>query len=138
MHILPEMLTEVIKNVPFPKSMKWKGNGLFFARPIRSLLALFGDTVVPLEINGVKAAKLVSGHPFLSGRKIEIPRADWDLYKQLLRQEYVVVDMSERREEMRAKIAQRMTAFGAAIDDEGAARRGDKSRRISKRRRMHL
>ncbi|MEK7288963.1 MAG: glycine--tRNA ligase subunit beta, partial [Planctomycetota bacterium] len=75
--ILTEMLTDVIKNVPFPKSMKWKGNSLFFARPIRSLLALFGDAVVPLEINGIKAAKLAAGHPFLSGRKIEIPRADW-------------------------------------------------------------
>jgi len=116
--ILPELLTEVIKNIPFPKSMKWKGNAWFFARPIRSLLALFGDTVVPLEINGVKAARLVSGHPFLSGRKVEIPRADWNLYKQLLKQEYVVVDMPERREELRIKIAQRMSAYSAAIDDE--------------------
>ncbi|MEK7853065.1 MAG: glycine--tRNA ligase subunit beta, partial [Planctomycetota bacterium] len=116
--ILTEMLTDVIKNVPFPKSMKWKRNGLFFARPIRSLLALFGGAVVPLEINGIKAAKLAAGHPFLSGRKIEIPRADWDLYKQLLKQEYVVVDMPERREELRVKIAQRMAAHSAAIDDE--------------------
>ncbi len=116
--ILTEMLTDVIKNVPFPKSMKWKGNSLFFARPIRSLLALFGDVVVPLEINGIKADKLAAGHPFLSGRKIEIPRADWDLYKQLLKQEYVVVDMPERREALRVKIDQRMAAHSATIDDE--------------------
>lgn len=116
--ILTEMLTDVIRNVPFPKSMKWKGNSLFFARPIRSLLALFGDAVVPLEINGIKATKLAAGHPFLSGRKIEIPRADWDLYKQLLKQEYVVVDMPERREELRVKIAQRMASHSSEIDDE--------------------
>ncbi len=57
--------------------MKWKTNNLFFARPIRSLLALFGNKVVPLEINGIKAGNVFSGHPFLSGKKIEIQVADW-------------------------------------------------------------
>src|SRR3990167_9462378 len=53
--ILPDILNTVIRHISFPKSMKWKGTGLFFARPIRSLLALFGDKIVPLEINGIKA-----------------------------------------------------------------------------------
>ena len=48
LQILPDMLTEIVKSVSFPKSMKWKGNSLFFARPIRSFLALFGDKVIPL------------------------------------------------------------------------------------------
>ncbi|NUO09785.1 MAG: glycine--tRNA ligase subunit beta [Candidatus Brocadia sp.] len=118
LHILPEILTEIMKGIVFPKSMKWKGNAMFFARPIRSLLALFGDKVVPLEINGVKSDKFVFGHPFLSGKRIEVPMADWELYKQLLRQEKVVVDMTERRETLRAKITQLMAPHGAAIDDE--------------------
>ncbi|MCF6153729.1 MAG: glycine--tRNA ligase subunit beta [Candidatus Brocadia sp.] len=118
LHILPEILPEIIKNISFPKSMKWKGNKLFFARPIRSLFALFGDKVVPVEINGIKADKFVSGHPFLSGRKIEISMADWDLYKQLLRQEKVVVDMTERREILKTKIKQLMAPYGTTIDDE--------------------
>ncbi len=118
LHILKEILPEIIKNISFPKSMKWKGNNVFFARPIRSILALFGDTVVPVEINGVKADKFASGHPFLSGKRIEVSQADWDLYKQLLIQEWVVVDMTVRRETLRAKIAQLMTPYGATIDDE--------------------
>ena len=118
LHILPDVLTTVIRNISFPKSMKWKGNGLFFARPIRSLLALFGDKIVPLEINGIKADNLIFGHPFLSGKKIEISEADWELYKKLLKQEHVVVDITERRETLRTKITQLMTPYGAAIDDE--------------------
>ncbi|MDE1888802.1 MAG: glycine--tRNA ligase subunit beta [Planctomycetota bacterium] len=118
LHILPEILTEITKNISFPKSMKWKENGLFFARPIRSLLVLFGDKVVPVEVNGIKADKFAFGHPFLSGKRIEIPEADWDLYKQLLKQEKVTVDMAERRGALRTKITDLMTPYGASIDDE--------------------
>lgn len=118
LHILPEILTEILKNISFPKSMKWKGNNLFFARPIRSLLALFGDKVVPMEINGIKADRFVSGHPFLSGKRIEVSQADWDLYKRLLKLEKVVVDMTERREALRTKITQLMVPYGTTIDDE--------------------
>jgi len=118
LHILPEILPEIIKNISFPKSMKWKGNNLFFARPIRSLLALFGDKVVPVEINGIKADKFIFGHPFLSGKRIEVFKADWDLYKRLLKQEKVVVDMTERRETLRTKITQLMAPYGTTIDDE--------------------
>ncbi|HQU31843.1 MAG: glycine--tRNA ligase subunit beta [Planctomycetia bacterium] len=118
LHILPEILAEIIKGISFPKSMKWKGNNLFFARPIRSLLALFGDKVVPMEINGIKADKFAFGHPFLSGKRIEISRADWDLYMQLLRQEKVVADMTERRETLRAKITHLMASHSASMDDE--------------------
>lgn len=118
LHILPEILPEIIRNISFPKSMKWKGNTLFFARPIRSLLALFGDKVVPMEINGIKADKFIFGHPFLSGKRIEISTADWDIYKQLLKQEHVVADMAERRETLRTKITQLMSPYGTTIDDE--------------------
>jgi glycyl-tRNA synthetase beta chain len=118
LHVLPEILTEIIRNISFPKSMKWKGNNLFFARPIRSILALFGDKVVPMEINGIKADKFTFGHPFLSGKTIEISTADWDLYKRLLKQEHVVADITERRETLRTKITQLMTPYGTTIDDE--------------------
>ncbi|TVM03323.1 MAG: glycine--tRNA ligase subunit beta [Candidatus Brocadia sp. WS118] len=118
LHLLPAILTEIIKNISFPKSMKWKGNAMFFARPIRSLLALFGDKVIPVEMNGIKADKFIFGHPFLSGKRIEVSHADWDLYKRLLNQEKVVADMNERRETLRTKITQLMTPYGAAIDDE--------------------
>src|SRR3989339_1604266 len=118
LHVLPDLLPAIIKNISFPKSMKWKGSDLFFARPIRSLLALFGDQVVSIEINGIKADRFIFGHPFLSGKKIEISEADWELYKKLLKQEHVVVDITERRETLRTKITQLMTPYGATIDDE--------------------
>ncbi|WKZ18846.1 MAG: glycine--tRNA ligase subunit beta [Candidatus Jettenia sp. CY-1] len=118
LYLLPDILGEIIKGISFPKSMKWKGNHLFFARPIRSLLAIFGDKVVPVEIDGIKANKYTFGHPFLSGKKIEVPKADGNLYKQLLKQEKVVVDVTERREAVQTKITQLMVPYDASIDDE--------------------
>lgn len=118
LHLLPEILAEIIKNISFPKSMKWKGNKVFFARPIRSLLALFADRVIPFELNGIITGKFIFGHPFLSGKRTEVSHADWDLYKQLLNQEKVVVDINERRETLRTKITQLMTPYGADLDDE--------------------
>jgi glycyl-tRNA synthetase beta chain len=117
-YLLPNILIDIIKGISFPKSMKWKEGRLFFARPIRSLLALFGDKVVPVEINGIKADRYTSGHPFLSGKRMAISTADCELYKQLLKQEKVVVDIDERREAIRAKIIQFMMPYSAAIDDE--------------------
>ncbi len=118
LHLLPGMLAEIIQKISFPKSMKWKGNTLFFARPIRSILALFGNKVVPFEINGIKAGNAFSGHPFLSGKTIELSAADWDQYKHLLQQEKVIVDMAERRKILKEKIIQLMKPYGAAFNDE--------------------
>ncbi|TVL96927.1 MAG: glycine--tRNA ligase subunit beta [Candidatus Kuenenia stuttgartiensis] len=118
LHLLPGILEEIIQKTSFPKSMKWKTNNLFFARPIRSLLALFGNKVVPLEINGIKAGNVFSGHPFLSGKKIEIQVADWEQYKQLLKQEKVIVDIPERRNILKEKITKLMKQHGATFDDE--------------------
>ncbi|MBM4055019.1 MAG: glycine--tRNA ligase subunit beta [Planctomycetes bacterium] len=118
LYLLPGMLEEIIKKISFPKSMKWKSNNLFFARPIRSILALFGNKIVPLKINDITAGKSFSGHPFLSGKKIELSTADWNQYKQLLKQEKVIVDMAERRNILKEKITQLMKPHGATLDDE--------------------
>jgi len=116
--VLPNILTDVIKHISFPKSMKWKGNGLYFARPIRSLLALFGNEIVPLEINGIPAQRFTFGHPFLSKKIIEIPKADWELYKQLLRREKVIVDMTERREILKVEIIKLLNKYNARFNEE--------------------
>lgn len=116
--LLPDILTDIIKGISFPKSMKWKEGRLFFARPIRSLLTLFGNAVIPLEINGIKADRYASGHPFLSGKRIAIPTADYRCYKQLLKNEKVVIDIDERREAIRSKILEFMMPYDAVLDDE--------------------
>ena len=61
--ILAEALPGVIPKIYFPKTMYWTGkNGPRFIRPIRWIVALLGDEVVPFEIAGVKSGKMTCGH----------------------------------------------------------------------------
>jgi glycyl-tRNA synthetase beta chain len=48
--LLPEIFTEIIKNLTFAKNMVWEDSGFKFARPIRSLIGLYGSKIVPFEI----------------------------------------------------------------------------------------
>jgi len=47
--LLPEMLTSVIKSINFPKSMRWRSDKLYFARPIRTIMAIFDKDIVNLN-----------------------------------------------------------------------------------------
>ncbi|HLG29832.1 MAG TPA: glycine--tRNA ligase subunit beta, partial [Candidatus Brocadiales bacterium] len=55
--LLPEILTLIVKSITFPKTMKWKKGGIYFSRPIRTLLALFGSEILDIKLNGVRAGR---------------------------------------------------------------------------------
>ena len=63
--LLPGMLTDILTSLNFPKNMRWADHEFKFVRPIRWLVALFGDEVIPVEITGVKSGKFSRGHRFL-------------------------------------------------------------------------
>jgi glycyl-tRNA synthetase beta chain len=103
--LLAEILPEMIKQFPWPKSMRWgaqSGNpgALTWVRPLHSIVALFGpeteDTdVVPFTVGGIAAGNETSGHRFLAPQKFTVRRlAD---YQQKLAQAKVVLDSERRR-----------------------------------------
>jgi len=93
--VLTEGLQQIITSMTFPKNMRWGRLEQKFVRPIRWLVALLGDAIVPLEIAGVTAGRVSKGHRFL-GRDTEItsPAA----YEALLKDQAVFVDTEERKE----------------------------------------
>jgi glycyl-tRNA synthetase beta chain len=93
--ILAESLPGVILGIYFPKTMYWTAkNGPRFIRPIRWLVALLGEEIVPFEIAGVRSGALSSGHRRLGAREIAVTVSD---YEQRLRDHYVVLSAEERR-----------------------------------------
>ncbi|CCQ96078.1 Glycine--tRNA ligase beta subunit [[Clostridium] ultunense Esp] len=90
--ILPEVAS-VIRGLSFPKNMKWGREELRFVRPIRWLLFLYGNDVIPLELAGVKSNRFSYGHRFLGG-KVEIREPAE--YEGKLRASYCIVDPEER------------------------------------------
>jgi len=93
--ILAESLPVVILGIYFPKTMYWTAkNGPRFIRPIRWLVALLGEEIVPFEIAGVRSGALSSGHRRLGAREIAVTVSD---YEQRLRDHYVILSAEERR-----------------------------------------
>ena len=95
---LPDLLSELIGGLSFPKSMKWNDSGLRFARPVRWLTALYGGKVVPIQWGGVKAGNRTWGHRFLgSGTPQGLVVKDWKSYLAALERSGVIPDQDKRR-----------------------------------------
>ena len=115
---LPDLMTGVLRTLAFPKQMHWDamlddGRGeLLFGRPIRWLLFLYGGRVVPFTIGraanasgplvqDVESGAITYGHRFLAtsgraGRSIKV--RSFDEYLARLKEHFVVLDHTERRE----------------------------------------
>nr|WP_315102309.1 glycine--tRNA ligase subunit beta [uncultured Fretibacterium sp.] len=101
--VLPGLLRGLVEGLSFPKSMYWAEPGVRFARPIRWLLALADDTVVPFEYGGVRSGRTTSGHRFMGQRSIEIRNADEFLER--LYDNSVILDQDKRRQKLETAIS---------------------------------
>jgi glycyl-tRNA synthetase len=63
--VLPAELTRLIANLRFEKTMRWNASNVAFSRPMRWLLAMYGEQVVPMEYAGVQSGNLTRGLRFL-------------------------------------------------------------------------
>jgi glycyl-tRNA synthetase beta chain len=101
--ILARELPHLILKIPWPKTMVWNGKGTErFIRPIRWLVALLGDAIVPFEIGGVKSGNTTRGHRILGKASISVTIEDFD---EQLRTNGVILSATERREKIESGIA---------------------------------
>ena len=116
--ILAQALPELIRAVPFPKSMYWREPSMRFARPIRRILALFAESVVKFELNGLESGRVTEGHPFLAPGPIEIERADVEELKSKLRDAFVIADRAQRRARILDEVQQALAYHGGELVEE--------------------
>ncbi|OKP89951.1 glycine--tRNA ligase subunit beta [Paenibacillus sp. P32E] len=93
--LLSEGLSSIVNSMTFPKNMRWGAYDFKFVRPIRWLVALFGQEIIDLEITGVKAGNVSRGHRFLG---TETVIAEPSQYVETMRSQHVLVDVKEREE----------------------------------------
>jgi glycyl-tRNA synthetase beta chain len=93
--LLPSLFVQLIKFIHFLKSMRWGKEDFSFGRPIRSILALFGEKPIRFKIAGIFSDRKTKGHRFLSPSYFSVPTAEE--YFSLLKKNYVVVDPEERK-----------------------------------------
>lgn len=99
--LLSEGLAAIIHSLSFPKNMRWGSWDMRFVRPIRWLVALFGQDVIPLELAGVTAGRTTRGHRFL-GQETELSQPSE--YESKLKAQFVLPDMAEREALVRKQI----------------------------------
>ena len=100
--LLPDLLGNLITAISWPKSQRWGSRRELFSRPVRWLLALLGDVVVPVEFAGLTAGNTTRGHRFLAPGPHEVSSAD-DLI-DVLRGSYVVPSEAEREQSIRDQV----------------------------------
>ena len=119
--LLPQILAEVVTGINFPKSMYWTAkSGPRFVRPIRWILALFGQgklaAVVSFEIAGVQSSNVTYGHR-LNGRKGTAVRS-FTQYRSVLVRRRVEIDRETRRQSVRRDIKVLLdNSSSSAIED---------------------
>ncbi|MGE6629268.1 glycine--tRNA ligase subunit beta [Bacillus sp. NPDC077027] len=88
-------LGEIATSLSFPKNMRWGSEDLRYIRPIKWIVCLFGQDIIPVEIAGVKSGRETRGHRFLGSTAIiDQPSS----YEQLLKKQYVIAHSEERKQ----------------------------------------
>jgi glycyl-tRNA synthetase beta chain len=103
--ILAETLAAIILGIQWPKTMYWTGGktGPRFIRPIRWIVALLGDEIIPFELAGVTSGNVTRGHRILGSPSIPVAL---DTYEGELRKNFVILSADERRQKIVTEITQ--------------------------------
>ncbi|OGO25394.1 MAG: hypothetical protein A2W33_02765 [Chloroflexi bacterium RBG_16_52_11] len=101
--VLAEALPLLLASLRFDKSMRWNSSNVTFSRPIRWLLALYGEQVVPFEYTGLVSGDRTRGLRFSNGN--DIPVATPDDYFRAMEAQGILLDGEERRQRIYSQVA---------------------------------
>ena len=92
--VIAEIMLELVKSFPWPKSMRWGIGRLRWVRPLQSIICLFDGKVVPFEVDGIRSGKETRGHRFMAHEPFTVRR--FKDYEEKLRDAKVILDGDER------------------------------------------
>lgn len=111
--VLPEIFTSLITGLNFARSMRWASEEAHFIRPIRWIVALADDKVIPMEFAHVKSGNTSRGHRFLFKGDVVLHKAEE--YKEAMREAFVIVDQDERREMIKTGLLEKAKELGGKV-----------------------
>ncbi|MGH1367514.1 MAG: glycine--tRNA ligase subunit beta [Maritimibacter sp.] len=120
--IIAETLENVIRNFPWPKSMRWGSGSLKWVRPLHSILAIMvdeeGAQTIDLEIDGIRVGDTTQGHRFMAPDPLKV--SSFEDYEAKLRKAFVVLDPAVRAETIWHDATQAAFAQGLeVVEDKG-------------------
>jgi glycyl-tRNA synthetase len=114
--VLSEQVPGLIARLRFPKTMRWNATNLTFPRPLRWLVGLLDDQVVPFEYAGAVSGSVTRGLRPLGSPELDLACAD--AYLVTVAENCIVVDMAERREQVRTQAEALAASVGGRIPDD--------------------
>ncbi|MDY6351069.1 MAG: glycine--tRNA ligase subunit beta [Selenomonas sp.] len=112
--LLETMLPDLICGLSFPNNMRWGALEFKFIRPIRWIVALLDDTVIPFEVANVKSGRTSRGHRFLSTGDFEIAKASD--YVDACEKAFIIVEPERRKAMIRQQIEEVAKANGGKAE----------------------
>jgi glycyl-tRNA synthetase beta chain len=117
--IVAEMVPEIVRQFPWPKSMKSGGGQVRWVRPLKRILCVFDGAVVPFNVEEVASGDLSEGHRFMGSKQPFVARA-FDAYAEALAANFVVLEAGERKARIVAGARKLAVALGLElVEDEG-------------------
>lgn len=94
--VLRENVYELVKSISFPRSMRWAGKSIRWARPIRWFVSILDDEVLDFDAEGIAVGRVTKGHRTLGSNHIEIDEIQ--NYENLLKENYVILKYKDRKD----------------------------------------
>ena len=116
--VLAEALPGFIASIKFGKSMRWNQSGVAFSRPIRWLVALIGESVIPFEYAGLASGRVTRGlRPFGSPEFLLNNSAE---YPEVLGKQGVVLSLAARKARIQEQVALLAAQAGGRVPEDPA------------------
>ncbi len=112
--VLKNIIPEAIKNVTFPKAMRWGGKNMRFARPIRWMVTLLNNEVLDVDLEGIRSSNVTKGHRFLGEKEFEVNSIED--YFEKLEKNFVVLDQHKRKEMIREQAIEVAKSLGGEVE----------------------
>lgn len=94
--VLEENVYELVKSISFPRSMRWRGKSIRWARPIRWFVSLLDDEVLKFDAEDISVSNITKGHRSLGSNHIVIDKIE--NYEKLLKENYVILRYKDRKD----------------------------------------
>ena len=115
--IISAVLDKIVRNFPWPKSMRWGESSLKWVRPLHSLICILydddGSKVVEMDIEGISSGDKTFGHRFMGNGGFSVN--SFEDYASKLKKEFVILDPSERAEIILQEIENQAFAQGLEL-----------------------
>lgn len=111
--LLAEQLPQMIKNIPWPKSMRWADGDMTFVRPLANVLCVLDGKTVEFDVDQVASNNKTRGHFFMRPDFFEV--SSIDSYMNSLEENFVMLDRTSREEEIEKQLQEKASAQGLSV-----------------------